>query len=331
MMSAEIANEILEAPEHPIRAMICVGGNLAAALPDQKKAVAALRKLDLLICIDPRMTATTRLAHYVIAPKLQYERADATLFLEGMFQQPFCHVTGAVTTALQGSDVVDDWYALGCIAYHAGKPIALAGHVIAPESTLETEEILQSLTSSGRLNLGELLATPGGTLSADAGATVGNRTSDARFSLVPPDVAAEIHDLSEEMMWNRERTGYQLVVRRHRELMNSLGSDFAAVENRFGANPAYLNPKDMQALGLRQGQPIHIVRDNTVIDARAVADKGLRPGVVSISHCWSGNPDQPQQATNILVNAEEDLQDINHMPVMTGFYVEVRAADTRGE
>jgi hypothetical protein len=52
---------------------------------------------------------------------------------------------------------------------------------------------------------------------------------------------------------------------------------------------------------------------------------------VSISHCWSGNPDQPQQATNILVNAEEDLQDINHMPVMTGFYVEVRAADTRGE
>ena len=37
MMSAEIPSEILEAGERRIRALICVGGNLAVALPDQQR------------------------------------------------------------------------------------------------------------------------------------------------------------------------------------------------------------------------------------------------------------------------------------------------------
>lgn len=101
MMSAEIAGEITHPSPQRMRAMICVGGNMAVALPHQPQAQQALSALDLLIVIDPVMSATARLAHYVVAPKLQYERADHTAYLEGMYQTPFAHVSPPVVAPPQ--------------------------------------------------------------------------------------------------------------------------------------------------------------------------------------------------------------------------------------
>ena len=71
--TAALADEILTPGKGQIRALIVVGGNPMVAFPDQIKTHAAMNSLDLLVCIDPRLAETARLAHYVLAPKLSLE------------------------------------------------------------------------------------------------------------------------------------------------------------------------------------------------------------------------------------------------------------------
>ena len=327
MMTAEMVNEILCAGEDRLRALICVGGNLAVALPDQHRAVQALRALDLLIVIDPRLSATSRLAHYVIAPKLQYERPDHTgTPTEAMFSVPYAHATPALVPPPVGSDVVDDWYALWSLARSVGAQLRLGSDPIPMDAAPTTEDLLTRLAAGSRVPLADVQAMSGGALFPCADVRVQARRSDTRFQLLPPDVAQEIVILATEL--TTESAGmspchFQLTVRRHREMMNSTGSDLAATWGRLPGNPAYLHPSDIERLGLATGDLVEIRRGDARIGARIAADPGLRCGIISMGHCWPGLADRPWEATNVLVDAEENVQTINRMPIMTGMWVEV--------
>lgn len=65
-----------------MKALICVGGNPVAAWPDQQRTAAAMKRLELLVSLDPEMSATAKLAHYVIAPRLSFEQPGITLPVE---------------------------------------------------------------------------------------------------------------------------------------------------------------------------------------------------------------------------------------------------------
>jgi anaerobic selenocysteine-containing dehydrogenase len=68
--TSALADEILLEGEGQIKALICLGSNPVSAWPDQRKTEAALRSLDLLVSLDITMSATARLADYVVAPPL---------------------------------------------------------------------------------------------------------------------------------------------------------------------------------------------------------------------------------------------------------------------
>ena len=155
---------------------------------------------------------------------------------------------------------------------------------------------------------------------------VGPRSSDARFEMMADDVAGEIAAVAADLGLGEEEGQFRLIVRRQREVMNSLGTDFDATRRRFGANPAYMNPGDMASLGLSDRDLVDLVRDNRSIRVHVRRDVGLRPGVVSVSHGWSGNDANPWEATNALVDADQDVQAINRMPIMTGIPVSIRRA-----
>ncbi len=311
MMSAEIADDILGADDRRIRALVCVGGNLAAALPDQEKAIAALEALDLLIVIDPRLTATAKAADYVFAPKLQYERPDHTGILEGMFLVPFAHVTAPIIEPPAGSDLVDDWFVLERLVE------VVQG---ADTSNLNSNSLLQKYTAESNVPLQQVAAQEGAYIHEQNDVYVGAMQTPARFELLADDVAEELDSLGEEL--NTELThAFSLTVRRHREVMNSTGTDYEATNKRFAGSPLYIHPSDMQTLGVDRGDLVAIVRANKKLRARAVPDSDLRPGVVAMSHGWSGEPGRPDVATNLLVDADRGAQSINRMPIMTGIEV----------
>ena len=322
MMSATIADEIAYEGEGRIRALICVGGNPAVALPDQGKAERALSSLGLLIAIEPRMTATARLATHVFPPKLQYERPDHTGRLEHMFKLPFAHATPALVQPPADAEVVDDWYVLWSLARSLGVALHIGGAPVDMVETPATEAMLAMVANGGRVPLDIVRALPGGGLFPARQRVQPADASASRFELLAPDVAQDLAALAVTLSAPRD-PGLTLIVRRHREVMNSTGADMAATRRRFATNPAYLHPETLASLGLVAGQAVRIASATGAVEAVVRPDPSLRMGVAAMSHCWSGSTDRPYEATNALVNADDDLQAINRMPVMTGVAVTI--------
>jgi len=93
--------------EGQITALIVVGANPAVSISDPKKTRAALEHLDLLVTVDPRMTETSELSDYVIAPALPYEKPDIAALTESWGIVPFMQYTPAVLPKPKG--VIEDW------------------------------------------------------------------------------------------------------------------------------------------------------------------------------------------------------------------------------
>ncbi|MFV0277831.1 MAG: molybdopterin-dependent oxidoreductase, partial [Parahaliea sp.] len=192
MMSAELTNEMLHEGEGRLRALIVVGGNPQVALPDQAKAEAALARLDLLVVIDPVLSGTAKLADYVIAPKVYYERADHTLYLEHMFPRPYAHVTAPVVQPPPGSDVVDEWYALWRLAQAAGIALDIDGFDFQTNQAPSTEQLLAHIARNSALPYEEIASRGQGAVFAVPEVRVGARRGQVRFQVFPADVAREV-------------------------------------------------------------------------------------------------------------------------------------------
>lgn len=326
-MTAEIPNEILHPSEQRMRALICIGGNLATALPDQAHAEQALSALELLIVIDPRLTATARLATHVFAPRIMYERPDHSASIEAIAPRPFAHYTPALVPAPEGSDLVDDWYPLWSLARSLGLSLTYAGQPLAMDNPPTAERLFAAQTAAGPISFEEVKHHQGGQAFPPRPLTIEPLADSARFDLVPADVAKECATLAREWGGPPAPEGanlVQLIVRRHRETNNSTGADFASTWQRLPGNPAYFHPDDLARLGLAEGDMIELERGAACIAARAASDVDLRPGLASVGHCRPGLRERPWEATNALVDADANVQAINRMPIMTGLWVRVR-------
>jgi anaerobic selenocysteine-containing dehydrogenase len=120
-----------------------------------------------------------------------------------------------------------------------------------------------------------------------------------------------------------------LTVRRLRGMMNSLGLALPEIRRRHPYNAAYLHPDDLAAMDLADGAEIDVVSDVGRMPAIVEADATVRPGVLSISHCWGGLPDErlPYEAvgasTNLLVRTDRFVEAINAMPRLSSIPVRI--------
>jgi anaerobic selenocysteine-containing dehydrogenase len=226
---------------------------------------------------------------------------------------------------------VEDWYVLWSLAATLGLQLRLRGQHIPMSEPPNTEDLLRVQLGAARVPIDEVIARGAGSLYPVDRVYVAPRENQARFQLVPADVAQELDQLASELCQPlpQELLGeseFQMIVRRHREWMNSTAADFEATRERIPLNPAYFNPADLNRLGLAPGASVELVRGAARITVTAAIDEGVRLGVVSVGHCRSGSDTNPYEATNALIDSERDLQAINRMPMMTGVKVTVVAA-----
>lgn len=334
MMSAVLPDEILHPGHGRIRALICMGANPAVALPDQRKALEALKHLDLLVAIDPRMSATARLADYVIAPTLPFERPDHTGFFDKFFPVPYAQYTPALI-APQG-DVVHDWYVFWSLAKRLGVPLRVGGSALSMDTPPTADEVLELIAAHAQVPLGEVRQADGGRLYQVPEQMVrpGPAQATTRMNVAGTDVLEELASLRRDVTGGAlqaDERAYplRLVSRRFREVMNSLGADLPLTRERLPYNPAFMNPGDMADAGLSDGERVRIVSPHDSLFAMVKADATVRGGVVSMSHCWGGFPDDEDEragrysATSRLVSAEWAAESINRMPVMSAIPVRI--------
>lgn len=338
-MSATLADEILLPGKGQIRALLVDGGNPANALPDQRKAVRALRALDLLVCIDPYLTNTARLAHYILPPKVFFERPNMSTrdYESVVIPAPFAQYGAALVPPPAGSEVVDDWYVFWALAKRLGKTIAFDGVPLDMRNTPTSDNLLAILTRHSAVGFEEIRKHSGGKIFDVPPMFVepADRTTSARFEVMPDDVSAELAVVLREpvaskpiVIGGREST-HRLVVGRLRDVSNTMHHDLPAVHKRWPYNPARFHPDDMAQHGLAAGERIVLVGAHGRIAAIVEADDGLRPGVVTMPHGWGPLPDDTADyedcgaCTSLLVSTDCEIETINGMPRMTAIPVRI--------
>ena len=353
--TAALADEILHEGDDRVRALICVGSNPVAAWPDQLKTVEAMDRLELLVCLDMKMAATARRAHYVIAPKLSLEVPGISVSSEAIEQtyvgigypEPYAQYTPARARPPEGADVIEEWEFFYGLAQRMGLELALfpvrpeTGALRERRETVAvdmekkptTDDVFEMLMNGSRIPLAEVRRHPHGHVFDDEEITVAPADPDVEDRL---DVGnpAMLEELAGVYGASPDATAadfpFRLISRRMPNVYNSSGRDIARLQKDRPYNPAYMHPADLEALGIDPGETIEIASDRATIVAVAARAPELRPGLVSMAHCFGDAPDQeadPRRhgsSTGRLIDNTRHFDPYTGIPRMSAIPVAVR-------
>jgi anaerobic selenocysteine-containing dehydrogenase len=335
MMTGVLPEEILTPGEDQIRTLFVTGGNPAGSSPDTAAMAKALSSLELLVTIDPLMSATARLSHYVLPPKLMYEIPavpclDMELFYYG---QPYAQYTPAIVTPPQGSDVADDSYLFWSLAARMRRPIEFRGVTLDLDKPPDLDDLLSILLRDAQVPFQELKRHPiGSRFDVPPQVVEAARDDGARFEVMPKDVEVELAAVrTETSSFESADYSHRLLCRRMREVSNTM-RDLPSIRRRRKFNPAYLAPSDLATYGIAAGDRIEIVSAHGCIPAIVAVDEGLLPGTISMTHGWGGLPDEnlpyDTEGANpsFLIKMDAAYEAINAMPTMSTIPVNIRKA-----
>lgn len=341
--TSALADEILLEGEGRIRALITIGGNPMRAWPDPERTRRALEKLDLHVCVEPRLTDTAKLADYVLAPKLPLETPGNTLSTENLFTvspalgytQAYAQYAPAVAMPPPDSDLLEDWEFFYGLGQRMGLDLTVQAGVFpipgvdTPTTPLDmqspptSDDVLDMMCKGSRLPLDRLRAEPDRVLFDDeAVVTVAPRDPDceARLCAGSEVMLEELREFALGDKYERRGYAYRFVSRRMSNTFNSVGTDIDALTARYGTNPAFLHPEDMAHEGLERGDPVRVSSPHGDIDAVAWPDADLRPGLVSMCHCWGGDADGGVNSGH-LISVTEDTARFSGIPLMSAIPV----------
>lgn len=337
--TGSLIDEILKPGPGQVRALLVHGGNPALAVPDQQRIVEALRSLELLVTIEPMMTATARLSDYILPPTLHYERADLPMFIYEslLFPEPFTRYTPAVAKPPANAEVRDDWYYFWGLAKRLGLQLHSWNIPLDMQNTPTTDDLLRIAAQHAPMSFEDIKQHEYGVVFDEEPQRVepGDPDSPHRFSVAPDDITQELAEVYAEFNPSEPpRFRYRLAVRRQRDALNTACKDLPPIKQRLPFNSAYMNPDDLLAEGVGEGEMLRIESEHGVIEAMAEADVNLRPGVVSISHGFGLLPDEPEDyrsygvSTNLLIDSRRHREPINAMPRMSGIPVNIKPASS---
>lgn len=337
MLTAVLAEEILEPGEGKVRALIVCGGNPAVAFPDQRTTLAALADLDLLVVVDHRLTASAELAHYVLPPRLELERADVPAVMDRRFAEPYVNYTPAVLAP--DGDLTSEWEVYAGLAARLGVALTLAGGDLPLDGTADDEVVLDHIFAKGRMSPAEV-RTLAGTIQADRAVRVvdPDPAATGRFAVAPDDVVAELAEVLAETSGATVLAGFapdeypfRLISRRHQHVLNSLGRELPGLARVGTTNPAYFHPADLAALGVADGDLVSISSPTATIVGVAAESETVKRGAISMSHSWGHGLDDDDvrrqgTPTNRLCSLDSGWDRLNGMAIQSAIPVKVARA-----
>ena len=332
MPTAALSDEILLPGDGQVKALLCLGGNPLVAWPDQQKTQRALEELELLVCVDRTLSATSRMADYVLAPRLSLERADLPVLTDGWYELPYTHYAQPVVSPPEGADVIEEWELYTGIAERMGTEIPLPGGDLPLDPPPSKHDVLERVVPRTRVPLDQLREVEGGQVFPEIEDVVGpaKPDADARFELAPEGVVEELAQVRGESLVSAYT--HRLISRRLRHVYNSSGRELPAIRKKGTTNPAFLNPTDLEELGVASGDLVEIESEHASILGVAEAAEDVPSGVVSMAHAW-GDPTHADKdvreigsSTNRLVSNERHFDPISGMARQSAIPVNVRPA-----
>jgi anaerobic selenocysteine-containing dehydrogenase len=168
---------------------------------------------------------------------------------------------------------------------------------------------------------GELAAAPRITVAE------GDPNSEARLQVGDNDMMSAL-DVLAGALDEPPEDQMVLISRRETHVVNSAYNAMAARGGR-RHNPLYVNPSDLQRLGVEPGDKVRIASARASVSAIAAADDSIRPGVAAMSHAFgSAFPEQDDpgafgSSTARLCDVEDDYDPYSGQPRMSGISVTI--------
>ena len=363
MPTSALPDEILMPGDKQVKALIVLGGNPMLAWPDQIKTFEAMKALDLLVCIDPRMSKTAELADYVISPKLHYEVHGNTAapeiyggFGAGWgFENNYTQASPPIMDVPAGSDLCEEFQFIHAVASDFDKTLnvkswALLAHPDEREEKAtpippgETPDVLDAWQASLNGCPADIKAL------YDDPESAKGKIVDAQALLVQPKPEDWDGKLSvgnaammEELAGYAAKLGepveegefpFRMIGRRMTEMHNSNWHEDPVQRKRVPHHPAFMNPSDLEALGFEDGQQIEVESARAFISCVARSDKTVRSGCVSLPHSWGTNPDEAEDPlgaggnTGRLTDSGIDYDKRTGIPLMSAIPIRLRAKET---
>lgn len=348
--TAALADEILAPGDGQVRALFVVGGNPLLSWPNQAKTRRALESLELLVVVDPQLSATARLAHYVLGPRFGFETPALTFGNEGItvyglsigYQEPYAQYQPQLIEPPEGSEVLEDWRIFYELARHMGLALAWRGRPFDMQQPPTTEQLLEQFVARSRVPLEVIRQHPHGHLYPDPQPLAQPRDPDwpHRLELANPPMLAELRAVADELVRpaadllapdpDPDPAGglpLLLVTRREHAVYNSVAHHLPALRRRRPFNPAYLNPADARRLGASDGASIVIESAAGAVTAVLQCAPDVREGVVSLAHGFEARSgDGRGVSTAALIDDERDYEPLSGLPRMSAVPVRLRRA-----
>ena len=352
MPTAALAEEILLEGPGQVKALFVLGGNPMMAWPDQKKTHAAMKKLELLVTLDIKMSATAKLAHYVVAPKIGYEvpglsLPNETLSFYGIgfgYTQPYAMYAPKLVDPPAGSDLIEDWELFYGVAQQLGKQLRVSSSFSwGPQSAdgptpldmtnkPSTDDLYELLCKGSRIPLATVKAAGRGALYRDDTLVVAPKDAgwEAKLDVGDDYLLGELGEIAREQPGKDARFAYRLISRRLPDIYNSSGRDIPRLTRKWTYNPAFMHPADLSREGLAAGDTVEIASSYDRILGIVEPDETLRSGVVSMPHAFGGLPEEAHRVrelgsnTGALTPVDRDFDPISGIPVMSALPVNVK-------
>jgi anaerobic selenocysteine-containing dehydrogenase len=355
--TAALADEILLDGEGQVKVLFCVGGNPVLAWPDQARTEAALKKLELLVVFDYKMTATARFAHYVVPPPLSLELPGSSQKVESKkyngtnrgYSIPWAQYTPAVLKVPAQSDLVDDASFFFGLAQRMGlqldwvNPRGQGPHLEGPPRSFpldmsrlpSVDEMIDFACADSRVSLDEVKShRHGHVYDIDIRVEPREPGCTAMLELGNGLMMQELIDLHAEDPGGAVDPDlpFRLISRRTNDFMNSVGQSLPLLGAGSTHAPAHMHPHDLEALGIGSGELVTIRSRHGDMLARMAPDESLRPGLVSVTHGFgapmslgpSGDDVGRGSVTRLLDMSERDP--ISGIPRMSAVPVSVESA-----
>ena len=332
--------------------------------PNQAKTQRALASLELLVVVDPQVSATARLAHYVIGPRFGFETPAITFGNEGIttyglsigYQEPYAQYQPQLIEPPPGSEVLEDWRFFYELGRAMGMQLAYRGPPLRHADTRRRPTRCSSNSCArSRVPLAEIKRYPHGHVFPDPQPFAAPKDEGwpHRLQLGHPAMLSELSAIARELAAPARRAApgaglgaktpapastpvalttavaleLLLVSRREHAVYNSVGQQLPALRRRRPFNPAYLHPDDAARVGLADGDTILI--ESAVGAVRAVLQfaADVRRGVVSMAHGFDQRAGDGRGAsTSALVDDAHGFDPISGLPRMSAIPVKVSKA-----
>jgi anaerobic selenocysteine-containing dehydrogenase len=354
--TAALAEEILLPGEGQIRALINIGGSPMMAWPDQRRTREALESLDLFVTTDVEYSPSARMAHYVVATKMTFETSGMTQVVESIkyyhpgygFSMPYAQYTPPLVDPPAGSDLIEDWQLYYRVAQHLGLSLKWVnlfgrpgGYLEAPidvipldmEHEPTTDDLFEIMCRGSNIPLADVKKHPHGHVFEELfEVRVAPRDADCvtRLDVGNPDLLGELDSfLGRERIEASAERPFLLIPRRENRVINSTGRTLPGLMRGRSYNPAFMHPDDLARLGVSAGDLVSISSEHDSVTGVVEADPDLRPGVVSMSHGFGGNPGDDEDPrvdganTNRLLRTDTEFDRVTGIPRMGALPVAV--------